>query len=97
MVTRRRHDRSQPGGQAEQTEVVRRYLEALHPRSGTTDPRLGWEQATGDDRDFPALEEAFVEVAAHYSRAEHLSYAAWRAAGVSPAVLGRAGISPRRR
>jgi hypothetical protein len=83
-VTRRRQDHSQPPGQAEPTEVVRRYLAALQPRSGTPDPRVGWEQPTGDDRELPVLEEAFVEVAAHYSRAEHLSYAAWRAAGVSP-------------
>jgi hypothetical protein len=48
--------------------------------------------ATGSG-DVVGLEEAFVAVAARYGRREHLSYAAWRTAGVAPDVLHRAGIT----
>ncbi len=40
-----------------------------------------------------SLEAGFVEVAASYSSRKGISYAAWRAVGVEPAVLKRAGIS----
>lgn len=39
------------------------------------------------------IEGKFVKVAAAYSRRKGLSYAAWRAVGVDPAVLKKAGIS----
>jgi hypothetical protein len=49
-------------------------------------------------RDSPAslraLEDEFVRAAAGFGRRRGLSHAAWRAAGVSPAVLRRAGIRP---
>ena len=38
------------------------------------------------------LEKAFVAAAAGYSARKGISYATWRAVGVSPAVLRRAGI-----
>jgi hypothetical protein len=37
-------------------------------------------------------ERAFTKVAASFSRRRGISYAAWRAAGVSPATLAKAGI-----
>ena len=40
-----------------------------------------------------ALEAAFVKVAKAYGHRTGVSYAAWRAVGVSPAVLTAAGIS----
>lgn len=42
--------------------------------------------------DISALEKAFVEAAGPYSERKGISYAAWRTAGVDPAVLKRAGI-----
>ena len=47
----------------------------------------------GDGGDMNELEEAFVASAADYYGARRgITYAAWRAAGVSPPVLRRAGI-----
>jgi hypothetical protein len=37
-------------------------------------------------------ERAFTKVAASFARRRGISYAAWRAAGVSPATLAKAGI-----
>ena len=42
--------------------------------------------------DIGALEEEFVKVAAAYSTRRGISYAAWREAGLDPAVLKQAGI-----
>lgn len=39
------------------------------------------------------LEAGFVKVASSYSARKGISYAAWRAVGVEPAVLKKAGIS----
>lgn len=43
--------------------------------------------------DMAELEKGFVEVAAAYSKRRGLSYAAWREAGLDPAVLKKAGIT----
>ena len=43
--------------------------------------------------DVDAAEAAFVAVAAGYGRRKGVGYDAWRAAGVSAAVLARAGIT----
>ena len=45
----------------------------------------------------PSPEDAFVAVAAAYSRRHHIEYAAWREVGVPAAVLRRAGLRPERR
>ena len=42
--------------------------------------------------DMAALEAAFVEAAAPYAASKKLSYEAFRAVGVTPAVLAKAGI-----
>jgi hypothetical protein len=42
--------------------------------------------------DLSALEDGFVKAAADYGRRKHISYRAWREAGVDAAVLRRAGI-----
>lgn len=47
---------------------------------------------SGPAVDMDALETEFVKVAAAYSKAKSISYAAWREIGVDPAVLKRAGI-----
>ena len=43
--------------------------------------------------DISGLEDEFVSVAASYGESKGLSYGTWREAGVSPAVLKRAGIT----
>jgi hypothetical protein len=45
------------------------------------------------DEELAALERAFVTVARAYGERKGIGYAAWRAAGVSTAVLQRAGIT----
>ena len=50
------------------------------------------ERLSGASIDIESLEQAFVEVAASYSQAKGISYAAWREIGVDPAVLKKAGI-----
>lgn len=40
-----------------------------------------------------SLEIGFIKVAGSYSKRKGISYAAWRAVGVEPAVLKKAGIS----
>ena len=47
----------------------------------------------GEKFDISALEEGFAKVAKGYSSRKGISYNAWRAVGVSAAVLKRAGIS----
>jgi hypothetical protein len=42
--------------------------------------------------DLQALEDEFVNAAPDYSRRKGITYAAWREAGVDPAVLRRAGV-----
>lgn len=44
------------------------------------------------ESDKSALERGFVRYAKDYGERKGISYAAWREAGVSPAVLARAGI-----
>lgn len=42
--------------------------------------------------DLTALESEFVKVAKNYSERQGISYAAWRAVGIEPSVLQKAGI-----
>ena len=65
--------------------AVRRYLEALDASEPAT-----------RTIDFEALEEAFIQVAAPYSRRDGISYEAWRAVGVEGGVIEAAGIRRRR-
>lgn len=50
----------------------------------------------GETVDLKSLEDGFVESAKGYGERKGLTYGAWRAAGVDPTVLRRAGI-PRTR
>lgn len=47
----------------------------------------------GGGVDVGALESDFVKVAKNYSARQGISYAAWRAVGIEPAVLQKAGIN----
>ena len=50
-------------------------------------------EAISDTMDLKKLEDDFVKAAKTYAERKHISYAAWREAGVDAAVLKRAGIS----
>lgn len=51
------------------------------------------ELSTTDNKvDLNALEEEFVTAAGPYGQRKGVTYAAWREAGVDPAVLRRAGV-----
>ena len=49
-------------------------------------------EAADSNVDLQELEDEFVKAAADYSRRKGITYAAWREAGIDPAVLRRAGI-----
>jgi uncharacterized protein YicC (UPF0701 family) len=49
--------------------------------------------AMGQNVDVADVEEAFVKVAASYTRRQGISYSSWRDVGVPASVLRRAGIS----
>ncbi len=83
----------------QQLDAIPRALEQVDPvgRLQLIQKRLDLQAAldsmSGDAVDIEALEEAFVRVAAAYSTAKGISYAAWREIGVDAAVLKKAGIS----
>lgn len=49
--------------------------------------------SAGEEQDVSGLEKQFVKVAKSYGERKGITYGTWRAAGVSAAVLQRAGIS----
>jgi hypothetical protein len=91
-------------GRKRTPESVRRRLATVDAQLASADPlrrlRLMQEQmdlqseldAMSAKVDLSALERDFVNAAKGYSERKGISYAAWRAIGVSPAVLKRAGI-----
>jgi hypothetical protein len=84
---------------------VQRRLATVDKQIATADPlrrlQLTQEQmdlqaeldAMGAKVDLSALENDFVKAAKGSSARKGITYAAWRAVGVTPAVLKRAGIS----
>ena len=67
-------------------------LTRLHLLQEKADLEAELERATSSD-DLAALERAFVKVASTYGQRKGIEYHAWRAAGVSAAVLQRADIT----
>ena len=67
-------------------------LDRLHLVQERMDLQAELAGMDGDGVDLNDLEEAFVGGAAQYGARRGITYAAWRAAGVSPSVLRRAGI-----
>jgi hypothetical protein len=93
-------------GRPRTADVIRQQLDAIPKAMETADAvgrlqliqkRIDLEaeldRLSGNNVDIAGLENAFVEVAAAYSQAKGITYAAWREIGVDPAVLKRAGIS----
>jgi hypothetical protein len=92
-------------GRRRTRESVERRLAVVNARLTDAEPlqRLHLLQERADlskelgrmasQSEVPALEKAFVEVARAYGRRKGIGYEAWRAAGVSAAVLQRAGVT----
>jgi len=92
-------------GRKRTPESVKKRLDAVHEELTSAEPlaRLHLLQERADlqvelDRatstnDLATLEKAFVEVARAYGERKGIEYSAWRAAGVSAAVLQRADIT----
>jgi hypothetical protein len=93
-------------GRPRTAEMIQQQLDAIPHALDQVDPvgrlqliqkRIDLQAAldgmSGDSVDIEALEAAFVKVAAAYSKAKGISYAAWREIGVDPAVLKKAGIT----
>ncbi len=86
-------------------DSIKRRLQAIDQELKSADPlkrvQLVQEQldlqgeleTIGAKVDLSALEADFVAAARSYSERKGISYAAWRAVGVPPAVLKKAGIS----
>jgi hypothetical protein len=64
-------------------------LHLLQEKKDLADERL----QLSDVQDISALEKQFVKVAKSYGLRKGISYGTWRSAGVSAAVLQRAGVS----
>ena len=92
-------------GRKRTAESVQRQLAALAEKIAAADPlsrvqliqlRMDLEAELASRQssvDLAALEEEFVRAAKAYGQRKGITYAAWREAGVEPAVLRRAGIS----
>jgi hypothetical protein len=92
-------------GRRRTPESVRRRLEQVKGRVDDAEPLerllLLQEEADlenelarmGATEDMASLEQAFIKVAKGYAERKGVGYQAWRAAGVPPAVLERAGIT----
>lgn len=92
-------------GRKRTPESIKRRLVAVETELASADPlkrvKLIQERLDLDAEldamnlkvDLSRLEDEFVTSAKAYSARKGISYAAWRAVGVSPAVLRRAGIS----
>ena len=91
-------------GRKRTTESVQRRLTAIDEKVNEVDAltrlhlvqekmNLEAELASTDNAvDLGSLEEGFVGAAAPYGQRKGITYAAWRQAGVDPAVLRKAGI-----
>ncbi|MFM7225080.1 MAG: hypothetical protein ACKO1Y_06565 [Actinomycetota bacterium] len=55
--------------------------------------KLTEAKGTGNGADLKAVEAAFVKVARKFGEARGITYGAWRDAGVSAAVLKKAGVA----
>jgi hypothetical protein len=91
-------------GRKRTPDSIQRRLDAIEDRLPSADPLtrlqlvqermdLQSELATKSNTvDLASLEDEFVNAAAEYGMRKGISYAAWREAGVDPAILKRAGI-----
>jgi uncharacterized protein YicC (UPF0701 family) len=92
-------------GRKRTTESIQKRLAAIEQHMASADAltrvhlvqeRMDLERelaAATSKVDLSRLEKGFVEAARPYGDRKGISYAAWRSAGVDPAVLKKAGIS----
>ena len=92
-------------GRKRTPDSIGKQLASIEEKLGEADPltrlkllqdRIDLQrELSGSDEqvDVEALEEDFVKVARAYGERKGIEYHAWRAAGVSAAVLQRAGIT----
>ncbi|MEN9645384.1 MAG: hypothetical protein RL238_2053 [Actinomycetota bacterium] len=99
-----RNSKGKPGRKRTPESVARRIKAIESELSGVNAVReleliqerfdLERELATMQTKVDPkSLEAGFTKVASSYSQRKGITYAAWRAVGVEPAVLKKAGIS----
>lgn len=91
-------------GRKRTPESIKKRLAAIEDNLPNADPltrlhltqeRMDLEQelsSSDNGVDIAELEEAFVGAAEPYGRRKGITYTAWRALGVDPSVLRRAGI-----
>jgi len=91
-------------GRKRTPESIQKRLATIEERVGSADPLsrlqlvqermdLQRELAAGQQKvDLSGLEKDFVGAAKFYAERKGITYAAWREAGVDPAVLKKAGI-----
>jgi hypothetical protein len=92
-------------GRKRTADSVNKRLDTIDKQLKTADPvtelRLVQERrdlnselaGMGSNVDAKSLEDAFVKVAASYSKRQGISWASWREVGVPASVLTRAGLS----
>jgi hypothetical protein len=98
-----------PGRRLDRSTIESRIAEVQAAVDAQPDPakrvdliqkRLDLEErliSMQDEPDIDALESAFIDVAAEYSKRKGISYTAWREAGVPAATLKAAEIKRTRR
>src|SRR5438445_9148643 len=91
-------------GRKRTPESIKKRLASIDQQISTADPlsrlqltqeRMDLERELaqkGQKVDLQGLEKEFVAAAGPYGERKGISYAAWRAAGVDPGVLRKAGI-----
>lgn len=99
-----RNSKGKPG-RKRTPDSVRRRMEAIESEMNGANPvrelelvqeRFDLEKELAGMQtkvDPKSLEDGFTKVAASYSKRKGISYSAWRAVGVEPTVLKKAGIS----
>ena len=92
-------------GRKRTPDSIKNRLKAIENELGDADPltevKLVQERMDlqnelenmGAGTDVSELEGQFVDVAKSYSERQGISYAAWRAVGIEPAILQKAGIA----
>jgi uncharacterized protein YicC (UPF0701 family) len=92
-------------GRRRTSESIKKRLDSINEQLKTADPltevRLVQErrdlttemEGLKSNVDMKSIEDAFVKVAANYSKRQGISYASWREVGVPAAVLTKAGLT----
>ncbi len=94
--------RQTPGSIQQRIETIQRRmeransLERVHLHQELLNRQAELDKLESSDR-LATLEADFVKIAKEYSDRKQISYSAWRASGVLPSVLAKAGIERKRK